>query len=139
VKEHHPISDEDRRIARRDASRRYRERKAFADFLCMGCGVCTFCNGDYYMVTKDLWNAVCGNPIGMLCIRCLENRLGRLLNRLDFIDAPVNLMAFESGSVALRAALRRSPDEPSSPYIQVAPTTPPFCEHLPRRRKTIAR
>lgn len=130
-------SDEERRIARRDAKRRYRERKALAGVLCMDCGTCTFCNGDYYMVTADLWNSACSNPRGMLCVRCLENRLGRLLNRSDFIEAPINAMAVESGSDALRAALHRSNHDPSMPYIHAETSPPTFCVHLPRRRKSL--
>lgn len=56
---------------------------------------CTDCNTntreahEYYMVNFDLWRAS-GAGEGMLCIGCLEDRIGRQLVPGDFIDAPIN-------------------------------------------------
>lgn len=61
-------------------------------YLCVDCGIDTsqrlgVC--EYYMVHDTIWtSAKC--PDGMLCIGCLEIRIGRKLTRTDFIDAPVN-------------------------------------------------
>lgn len=59
---------------------------------CLDCGVVTIDIGEYYMVHDIIWDAA--NPMhhGMLCIGCLENRLGRPLRRGDFTDAPCNHM-----------------------------------------------
>lgn len=42
------------------------------------------------MVQSWLWKKVNPNILGLLCIGCLEHRLGRELTRTDFTDAPVN-------------------------------------------------
>lgn len=56
---------------------------------CVDCEVHTGVVGDYYMIHKHLWAEFgCGD--GMLCIACLERRMGRILTPSDFTDAPVN-------------------------------------------------
>lgn len=47
---------------------------------------------EYYMVTDCLWESVTINNevYGLLCIGCLESRLGRELVLKDFTDYPVN-------------------------------------------------
>ena len=59
-------------------------------FICLDCGVNTHEINEYYMVTDELWESVVPEIYGMLCIGCLERRIGRLLNSSDFIDCPVN-------------------------------------------------
>lgn len=45
---------------------------------------------EWYMVRDELW-AEAGMKDGFLCVGCLEARIGRPLNRLDFPDdLPVN-------------------------------------------------
>lgn len=60
--------------------------------FCVLCGVNTSCVGgiaEYYMVHDDIWRKYgCFN--GMLCIGCLEDRMGRQLVAADFTDCPVN-------------------------------------------------
>jgi hypothetical protein len=61
--------------------------------LCLDCGVDTSSKngiGEYYVVTDELW--ACANPgdVGMLCIGCLERRLGHELTPDDFKSCPVN-------------------------------------------------
>jgi hypothetical protein len=68
--------------------------------LCTDCGVGTLTLGEYYMVKGDVWEQawagrrkpwhgkVPGQEI--LCIGCLEQRIGRTLTTGDFTDAPVN-------------------------------------------------
>lgn len=78
-------------------------------FRCMDCGVCTNCNGEYYMVHDEIWySAITVMDRGhMLCIGCLEQRLGKLLTKDDFTDAPVNSMWLEWGSTRLKDRLQR--------------------------------
>lgn len=56
-------------------------------FFCIDCGFDTFQN-EYYVVKDEIW------PIkqngGMLCIGCLEKRIGRSLTKDDFTDCLVN-------------------------------------------------
>lgn len=63
----------------------------YANISCRDCGVNTKLIGDYYMVHDEVWLSV-GMDLydGMLCIQCLESRLGRELTPADFTDAPVN-------------------------------------------------
>jgi hypothetical protein len=54
-------------------------------FRCVDCRKCTFCSGEYYMVADALWSASGMGPFdGMLCLLCLEQRIGRELTINDF-------------------------------------------------------
>ena len=66
---------------------------------CCDCGAGTFTIDEWYMVNDDVWEQAwsgCRKPhhelLGqeILCIGCLEKRIGRTLCRTDFIDVPVN-------------------------------------------------
>jgi hypothetical protein len=65
---------------------------------CADCGVGTCKINEYYMVKDDVWeqawagrrkpwHALDGE---ILCIGCLEKRIGRTLMCCDFTDAPIN-------------------------------------------------
>lgn len=56
----------------------------------MDCESNTLHDNEYYMVTDEIWKTACPEEKGMLCIGCLENRLGRQLTASDFTDAPIN-------------------------------------------------
>jgi hypothetical protein len=51
-------------------------------FRCVDCGKDTG-GGEYYTVEDDLW-AASGAEDGMLCLACLERRIGRPLTEDDF-------------------------------------------------------
>ena len=82
---------------------------------CADCGVGTIRLGEWYMVNDDVWEQawagrrkswhgrVPGQEI--LCIACLEQRLGRTLAASDFTDAPVNNPSKENMSERLRNRL----------------------------------
>jgi hypothetical protein len=66
---------------------------------CADCGVGTITLGEWYMVNDEIWQSAWagrrkpwthlpGQEI--LCIGCLEKRIGRTLMACDFTDAPVN-------------------------------------------------
>jgi hypothetical protein len=76
-------------------------------FICWDCTACTNCDGEYYMVHDELWEYATEDfgGDGMLCIGCLENRLGGLLTSDDFTDAPLNSMNLFCGSDRLRSRL----------------------------------
>ena len=59
-------------------------------FDCLDCGVNTADAHEYYMVKDNIWLKAHPKDDGMLCIACLETRLGRVLTCNDFTDAPVN-------------------------------------------------
>lgn len=56
-------------------------------FLCLDCGVDTNAINEYYMVHYNVWaqTGLVGQR-GMLCIGCLENRIGRTLALQDFTE-----------------------------------------------------
>ena len=58
-------------------------------FICTDCSFDTLRKGEYYMLNDPLWESYgCGD--GMLCIGCMEKRMGRRLNREDFAPVPIN-------------------------------------------------
>ena len=75
---------------------------------CLDCGVHTGDIQEYYMVTDELW-AEFGEK-GMLCIGCLENRMGRRLEPEDFTNCPLNTDIFyhKSGRLWHRLGRLRS-------------------------------
>lgn len=61
------------------------------DFKCRDCRVDTADIDEYYMVQPNIWQSVAQHePKIMLCIGCLESRLGRTLTSEDFTDALAN-------------------------------------------------
>lgn len=61
-------------------------------FLCRDCGICTHEINEYYMVLNEVWlESGLKKYDGMLCIGCLEARLGRKLEHKDFISCRINV------------------------------------------------
>ena len=58
-------------------------------FYCLDCGFDTY-YGEYYMLADKLWLQANPKIDGMLCIGCVEKRLGRKLKKEDFINCPLN-------------------------------------------------
>lgn len=58
----------------------------------MDCGVNTMARFEYYLLRDPVWRLVNPLEIGMLCLECAEERLGRPLHRGDVSAAPVNRM-----------------------------------------------
>ena len=89
--------------------------RTYIGLHCDDCSVGTVPIGEYYMVKAEIWeqawpgrgkswHAVPGHEI--LCIGCLEQRLGRKLTRTDFTDAPINDPSDRLSSRRLRQRLR---------------------------------
>lgn len=58
---------------------------------CVDCGVDCLAINEYYMVTDGCWKRAKMTPRGgMLCIGCLEDRLGKKLTSRNFTDCPLN-------------------------------------------------
>ena len=75
-------------------------------FLCVDCRADTaLC--EYYMLKDRLWRRIMGNRDGMLCIGCVEERIGRLLIKTDFLPCPLNKERMWTRSWRLRNRLRR--------------------------------
>jgi hypothetical protein len=98
--------------------------KPLVDFSCADCA---YDYDEYYMVSDDIWKAH-GAGKGMLCIGCLEKRIGRLLRRQDFTDVPLNETNPETQSLRLQDRLSTVHSE-VVPYPQAAGS-----RHSHRRR-----
>ena len=72
----------------------------------MDCGSSTLHINEYYMVHKELWLTANPQDRGMLCIGCLETRLGRKLRSSDFTKYPINSPSFFTQSARLRNRIR---------------------------------
>ncbi|QSM01148.1 hypothetical protein SEA_NANOSMITE_124 [Mycobacterium phage Nanosmite] len=69
------------------ASKSTRSRRRF---LCADCGVDTGKINEFYFIRTDLWLSVMPSIDGMLCVGCIEIRLGRRLVSTDFTNASIN-------------------------------------------------
>jgi hypothetical protein len=75
------------------------------DPRCVDCGVDTVEAREGYMVRDDVW------PLdprgGMLCVGCLERRIGRRLAPADFTDVPINRLPGSGERLRSRLEERR--------------------------------
>ncbi|WP_298705408.1 hypothetical protein [uncultured Variovorax sp.] len=71
---------------------------------CQDCAKHTAAD-DYYMVTDTLWQTVHSRDQGMLCLSCLQSRMGRELQSSDFIDAPVNQLSAKVREIRAQSGL----------------------------------
>jgi hypothetical protein len=55
---------------------------------CLDCRKDTHKLDEYYMVVNRVWKRANPAGRGMLCIKCLETRLGRKLGHKDSCGAP---------------------------------------------------
>lgn len=63
----------------------------FDSQICADCGMKTIDSNEYYMVTQSCWaRAGMKGRSGMLCIGCLESRLGKQLTPQNFAECPLN-------------------------------------------------
>ncbi|MCK5793096.1 MAG: hypothetical protein KAH12_00200, partial [Anaerolineales bacterium] len=69
-------------------------------------------------LTNEVWKEVVPDLTGMLCINCVELRLGRQLWPEDFMDAPLNVM-FSIMSVRLLARFYGIPDEETDELLVI--------------------
>jgi hypothetical protein len=72
---------------------------------CDGCGV--YALDEFFSVHDDVW-AAGGAGRDLLCVGCLEDRLGRKLTPADFTDLPINTNPAFTRSARLRDRLGMS-------------------------------
>jgi hypothetical protein len=73
---------------------------------CLDCKKDTYKLREYYMVTNRTWRKANPAIAGMLCIGCLEKRLGRKLSQFkDFIWCPLNAANVFIGSARIKDRL----------------------------------
>ena len=99
--------------------RRWLTREAACGTNCVDCGVGTLTLREWYMVKDDVWELAwagrrkswykdvpdCTLGVEVLCIGCLEKRIGRKLTACDFTDALVNDLRLGNNSARLRERL----------------------------------
>jgi len=81
--------------------------KSRSKFLCLDCKVDTGKIYEHYYLKDEVWLSVVTTKIGMLCVHCIENRLGRLLHRNDFTICSINTAKHEPKSARLMNRLGR--------------------------------
>jgi hypothetical protein len=69
--------------------RQWAPRASLPDFDCRDCGVNTRVLEEYYFVRPEIWRQAKGDK-RMLCIGCLERRLGRRLGQRDFASSSLD-------------------------------------------------
>jgi hypothetical protein len=74
-------------------------------FECLDCGIDTQLINEYYTVHDEVWLLANPQDSGMLCIGCLEMRLGRVLTSADFPRYAINTGYFEQ-SIRLSDRIR---------------------------------
>ncbi|GGK32816.1 HEAT repeat domain-containing protein [Nocardia camponoti] len=78
---------------------------------CAGCAVDTQTIDEYYMLQNALWESVSTEGERLLCIGCVEDRLGRTLTAADFTEVDVNRSPGWSRSARLMDRLGLAPIE----------------------------
>ncbi len=68
--------------------------KSRKKWLCLDCGVDCGRLGEHYMLKESVWFSVAASDKGMLCVGCIETRLGRRLTSNDFNNSYVNGLGF---------------------------------------------
>ena len=81
------------------------KKRSRRKFLCLDCGVDTGRINEFYFVHTNLWLKAVGSIKGMLCIGCLEKRLGRQLLASDFPDVSINSTRHGNKSLRLLSHL----------------------------------
>jgi hypothetical protein len=59
-------------------------------FVCLDCHDDVLKAGEYYLLRDEVWVAANPQRLGMLCIGCVEKRLGRRLTPQDFQGEPLD-------------------------------------------------
>jgi hypothetical protein len=99
-----------------------------AGFACADCGVNTARIDEYYMVTHELWASATPDGADILCIGCLEKRLGRELVPDDFpscwgincADPKSERLLKRLGDSRKREAELKEADEASERFTETA-------------------
>jgi hypothetical protein len=92
---------------------------------CLDCGVDTHAVDEWYMVRDDVWVAANPSQSGILCIGCLEDRLGRRLTRSDFTPCLGNKDWPKSARLASRMLSQNARLHAQRPQVQRAPPDRP--------------
>lgn len=76
--------------------------------LCADCSVDVDYIQENYMVHDHVWQGAGMSPRGgRLCVKCIEKRLGRKLNRGDFTLCPLNIEPYFHKQIASKRLRKR--------------------------------
>lgn len=64
--------------------------KSRKKFLCLDCNEDTGRSGEHYMLNDSTWHLTGLKKFGMLCVCCVEKRIGRMLKASDFNNSYLN-------------------------------------------------
>lgn len=64
--------------------------KSRSKYICIDCHQDTGKIKEFYFINTNTWLTALGSKQGMLCIGCLEKRLGRELRQDDFPNVTIN-------------------------------------------------
>lgn len=77
-------------------------------FLCLDCNIDTGKAAELYMLNNSTWHLTGLRKYGMLCVGCVEKRIGRELNATDFNDSYLNKPRTGIKSARLIDRMKRS-------------------------------
>ena len=79
------------------------------EFNCKCCGKSTLTNRDYYMLEDKLWLELNnGKYEGMMCMDCVESKLGRKIAIKDLAPVPLNMINEDTRLVFIKHSYVRS-------------------------------
>lgn len=68
-----------------------RKRDSRGKPCCDQCGIgVDVCSGDMVVLSNDTWSKI-ADTFELLCVQCIEGRLGRKINQFDFPLIPVSI------------------------------------------------
>jgi hypothetical protein len=112
---------------------------------CADCEVGTLTIGEFYMVRDDVWQQAWKGRAKpwqhrapgqmMLCVGCLETRLGRKLCAADFTDAPLNDPSQFTMSARLLDRLQWPTAHIGKPPVEEPPPQPDLPPARPKKKK----
>lgn len=73
-----------------ETGRAKKHHKSKRKWICLDCARDTSKMKEHFYVSLSVWKLAHDSERGMLCIGCLEARIGRMLTPLDFTDAHIN-------------------------------------------------
>ena len=81
--------------------------------LCLDCDEDVIEMGEMFMVRDDVWLEANPDSNGMLCVGCIEKRLGRRLETGDFTDVEINRTGHRSHRLRTRMSAEGHTEVPA--------------------------
>ncbi len=75
-------------------------------FICLDCYIDTSKANELYMLQDETWKLTGLGKVGMLCVGCIESRIGRKLTATDFNNSYLNNYRTASKSARLVSRMK---------------------------------